>query len=55
MPYDPKGPLPKFGVWDDGFHVAMGDASVRFVRATVSERSLRAAICADNLTPGPDF
>lgn len=56
LPYDPKGPLPKFGVWDDGFHVAMDDGSVRFVRSTVSEQSLRYAIhCSDGFTAGPDF
>ncbi|MBM3996078.1 MAG: DUF1559 domain-containing protein [Planctomycetes bacterium] len=56
LPYDPKGPLPKFGVWDDGFHVAMGDGSVRFVRANISERTLRSAItCSDGEVLGPDW
>jgi hypothetical protein len=56
LPYDPKGPLPKFGVWPDGFHVLMGDASVRFVRSTISERTLRHAItCSDGNPLGPDW
>ncbi|MBI1830724.1 MAG: DUF1559 domain-containing protein [Planctomycetes bacterium] len=56
LPYDPKGPLPKFGVWKDGFRVAMGDGRVQFVRSSVSEASLRYAIvCDDAMNAGADF
>ena len=56
LPYDPKGPLPKLGVWPDGFYVLLGDASVRFVRSTISERTLRNAITCDDGNPlGPDW
>jgi hypothetical protein len=58
VPYDPDGPMPplggvftgksRFSLFGPnrtpGFHVAMGDASVRFVHAPVSEATLRAAI-----------
>jgi serine/threonine protein kinase len=45
MPYFPSAQLPKLGgVFKDGFHVALADASVVFVSRTVSEKTLRAAI-----------
>jgi prepilin-type processing-associated H-X9-DG protein len=44
LPYDPKGPLPKFGVSPDGFNVLMGDGSVHFVRSTTPQDVLRAYI-----------
>ncbi len=44
LPFDPKGPLPKFGVTPDGFNVLFADGSVRFVRPTVPEEVLRAYI-----------
>jgi hypothetical protein len=44
LPYDPKAPLPKFGIAPDGFNVLMGDGSVRFIRATTPEDVLRAYI-----------
>jgi hypothetical protein len=56
LPYNPNGPLPKFGVYPDGFHVLMGDASVRFLRSTISEQTLRSAItCSDGNVLGPDW
>ena len=30
LPFDPKGPLPKFGTSKDGFNALMGDGTVRF-------------------------
>lgn len=56
LPYDPKGPLPKFGISPDGFHVLLGDGSVRFIRSTISEATLRAAItCSDGMPLGADW
>jgi hypothetical protein len=56
LPYNPNGPLPKFGVYPDGFHVLLGDASVRFLRSTISEQTLRNAItCSDGNVLGPDW
>lgn len=46
--YDAKKPLPKMlQTASGGFNVAMGDGSVRFVRTTISETALRAAITAN--------
>jgi Protein of unknown function (DUF1559) len=43
--YDPKKPLPKLGkVSTEGFWVAVGDGSVRFVNHKIKETTLRAAI-----------
>jgi hypothetical protein len=44
--YDPNGPLPKFGHPEmrGVFHVLMVDGSVRVMRDTVSDRTLRAMI-----------
>jgi hypothetical protein len=45
IPYDPDKPLPKLGgYFEDGFHVALADGSVRFLPSTVSEKILRALI-----------
>jgi hypothetical protein len=56
LPYDPKGPLPRFGTTPGGFLALMGDGSVRFVRSTVSEQTLRNAItCSDGNVLGPDW
>ncbi|MBI1830723.1 MAG: DUF1559 domain-containing protein [Planctomycetes bacterium] len=44
LPYNPNGPLPKFGVWPEGFHVVLGDGSVRYVRSTTAADTLRAYI-----------
>jgi hypothetical protein len=43
--YDPKKPLPKLGkISTEGFWVAMGDGSVRFVKHTIKEATMRAVI-----------
>lgn len=44
VPFNPKEPLPKLGVLGDGFYAAMCDGSVRFIRRTVNEQTLRALI-----------
>ncbi len=44
-PYDAAEPLPDLtGPYADGLFVGLADASVRFVRTTVSEQTMRAAI-----------
>lgn len=48
LAYDPKGPLPKFGVTPAGFNVLFADASTRFVPSTVSEKVLRPYLTGDN-------
>jgi hypothetical protein len=55
--YQPEKPLPKLGrPTADGFWVAMGDGSVRFVKKTISEKTLRAVITrAGGEVIGPDF
>ena len=43
--YNPAGPLPALGgMFKDGFNVLMADISVHFVKRTVSDKTLRAAI-----------
>ncbi len=44
LPFNPNGPLPKFGVTPDGFLAAFGDATVRFIRAGTPENDIRAFI-----------
>jgi hypothetical protein len=44
LPYDPKGPLPKLGIGDAGFHALFADASVRFLPTNLPEEVLRAYI-----------
>ena len=44
LPFDPKGPLPKFGVSPDGFNAVFGDATVRFIRAGTPDEVIRALI-----------
>jgi hypothetical protein len=45
---DPKKPLPKLGgYFRDGFNVALCDGSTRFLRSTISDMTLRAAITRD--------
>jgi hypothetical protein len=45
IPYDPKKPLPKLGgLFSDGFHAALCDASVQFIRRDADEEMLRRAI-----------
>ncbi|MBI2804968.1 MAG: DUF1559 domain-containing protein [Planctomycetes bacterium] len=51
LPYDPKGPLPKFGVIPAGFHAMFADASVRFIGSQVAEAVLRPYLTCDNGMP----
>ena len=44
LPFDPKGPLPKFGVSPDGFNAAFCDGTVHFIRAGTPDEVLRAMI-----------
>jgi hypothetical protein len=47
--YDPKKPVPRIAApGKQGFNVLMGDGSVRWVKATVREETLRIAIVADD-------
>ncbi len=57
LPYDANKPLPKLGGRTSrGTCVAMADGSVLFIRPTVSEPTLRAAITLDDGIPlGPDW
>lgn len=57
VPYDPKGPLPKFGDPTKPTWLAViGDASARAIKRTVSEETLRSAICpADGKPLGKDW
>jgi hypothetical protein len=48
LAYDPKGSLPKLGVSANGFHVAMADGSIRFIRATTPEKILRPYLTGNN-------
>jgi hypothetical protein len=46
--YDPKKPLPKLGgLVPNGFHAAFGDGSVRFIKSSIAEKTLRALITAN--------
>jgi hypothetical protein len=51
LPFDPKLPLPKFGVSPGGFQAAFADGSVRWIPANVTEKALRPYLTADNGTP----
>jgi WD40 repeat protein len=57
LPFDPKKPLPALGgAFADGFYVGMADGSVRFVRKSVSEKTIRAAITPNGgEVIGPDW
>jgi len=45
LPYDAKKPVPKLGgLFSEGFHVCMGDASVRYIKKDIDEKLLRALI-----------
>jgi hypothetical protein len=45
IPYASKAPLPKLGgIFKEGFSAALADGSVRFVKRSVSEKTIRAAI-----------
>jgi hypothetical protein len=54
---DPTKPLPKLGGrFRGGFNAALCDGSVRFLRKTISDQTLRAAITRDGgEVLGPDF
>jgi hypothetical protein len=42
LDYDPKKPLPKFGgLFPDGFHVVMWEASVHFFKTDFDEQAMR--------------
>jgi hypothetical protein len=62
IPFDLDGQIPPLGGnWPDGFHVLMGDGSVRFVKSQVDPMTLKAlitraggeAISFQALDPGP--
>ena len=57
IPYSSKGLLPKLGgIFSDGFNAAMADGSVRFIKRTTSENTLRALITpAGGDEPGDDW
>jgi hypothetical protein len=57
VPFNPNGPLPKLGgLFRDGFYVALGDGSTRFISRTISETTLRAAITRNGgEVLGPDW
>jgi hypothetical protein len=45
IPYSCKGPLPKLGgIFKEGFNAALADGSMRFIKRSVSEKTIRAAI-----------
>src|SRR5262249_45457273 len=48
LPYDPKKPLPKLGgISKEGFRVAFADGSVRLLKQTIKEATLRALITSN--------
>ena len=57
LPFNPNGPLPKFGLTPDGFLAAFGDGSVRFIRAGTPENTLRALITrnGNEIVTLPDY
>jgi RNA polymerase sigma factor (sigma-70 family) len=57
LSYDAKKPLPKLGgLFQDGFHAALGDGSVRFCTPKLTEQTLRSAITRNGEEIlGPDF
>ena len=46
--YDPKRPLPELGIVPGGFNAVMADRHTVFLRKNISERTLRAAITAND-------
>ncbi len=44
LPYDPKAPLPKLGVYASGPHMVMGDGSVVRLSPQATEKGIRGAI-----------
>jgi hypothetical protein len=56
LPFGPGVPLPKLGLTSSGFNVVMADASTRWIKQPISDRSLRAAITRnEGDIPGPDW
>jgi prepilin-type processing-associated H-X9-DG protein len=59
LKYDPNGPLPTFGhpTVPTGYNVAMADGSVRFIRKTIPEKTLRMMITKSGgeVTPVGDW
>jgi hypothetical protein len=57
MIYNPKGPIPALSYYFNGVtQVGMGDGSVRQIKKSISEKTLRAAITMDGGEMlGPDF
>jgi hypothetical protein len=55
--YSPTKPLPKLGgIWSSGFNVLLADASTRYAKKDISEKTLRALITRNgNDVVGPDF
>jgi hypothetical protein len=51
LTYDPKGPLPKFGVSPQGFNAAFADGTVRFIGANVADDILRPYFTCNNGMP----
>ena len=51
LPYDLKGPLPKFGVVPAGFNALFADASVKFISAKVPDEVLRPYLTCENGRP----
>ena len=51
LAYDPKGPLPKFGVAPTGFNALFGDATVRLISPKVAEEVLRPYLTGNNGLP----
>jgi hypothetical protein len=50
LPYNPKGPLPKFGVGPKGFNVVMADGRALFIPARTPEAVLRPYLTGTNGT-----
>lgn len=42
--FDPNKPLPKLGIFPDGFHAAMADGSIRWIPAKTDEKTIKAMI-----------
>jgi hypothetical protein len=55
LPFDAKAPLPKLGVFGDGFYAALCDGSTRFFRRGIPEQTLRALITRSGGEVIPDW
>ncbi|HZZ78576.1 MAG TPA: TIGR03067 domain-containing protein [Gemmataceae bacterium] len=51
LKFDPKGPLPRFGVIPGGFQVVMADATPRFVKLPVKDEVIRPYLTGNNGMP----